>query len=144
MLKIMKKPIIAAAFLFTVPFLASAATISDSIKSFITFIDQYLVPLIFAVALLVFLFGVFQYFILGGGDAEKRKEGRQYIMYGIIGFVIMISVWGLVRLVSSAFGLDQQIRPALPCFNGNNCNDNVNTGQPNRNIFPGDERPQTI
>lgn len=82
---------------------------SNSIK---TFINTILVPLLIAVAFIVFLYGVFNYFILGGADEEKRTKGRTYIMYGIIGFVIIFSFWGIVNVVASLFGLGSGARPA--------------------------------
>jgi uncharacterized membrane protein YidH (DUF202 family) len=73
----------------------------------VEFINQTLVPLIFAIAFLVFLWGIFTHFILGKDNEEKRKEGTQYMMWGIIGFVIMVSVWGIVNLVAGSLNLDQ-------------------------------------
>ena len=73
-------------------------------------IDGVLVPLIFGVAFIVFIWGVYTYFIAGGGNDEKRKEGRSFIIYGIIGFVIMVSLWGIVNLVGSSLQL-QGTRP---------------------------------
>lgn len=79
-------------------------------------IDRLLVPLIFAVAFLVFLIGVFQYFIAGGADDEKRKLGRSFVLYGLIGFFIMISLWGIVNVLVGTFGFGSQARPPLPAF----------------------------
>ncbi len=64
-----------------------------------------LIPFILALALLVFLWGVFKYFVLGGGDEEKQAEGKKFMVYGIIGLVIMVAVWGIVALVANLFGL---------------------------------------
>ncbi|HEX7651468.1 MAG TPA: hypothetical protein VF439_02010 [Candidatus Paceibacterota bacterium] len=77
-------------------------------------INNVLVPLIFAVAFVVFLFGVFRYFIAGATSDESRKSGGQLVLYGIIGFAIMISVWGLVNVVTNTFGLDSQYHPPYP------------------------------
>lgn len=82
------------------------------------FIDRFLVPLIFAIAFVVFLWGIYEYFILGGADEEKRKEGRKLALTGIIGFVIMIAVWGLVGLLVNSLGFDTRGRPPLPTFGG--------------------------
>ncbi|MFZ1074890.1 MAG: hypothetical protein WAN50_00760 [Minisyncoccia bacterium] len=67
----------------------------------ITIINSYLVPLIIAIAFLMFLFGIARAYIFSGGDESKRKEGHQFALWGIIGFVIMISVWGLVNMAQS-------------------------------------------
>lgn len=82
----------------------------------ITIINAVIVPLIFAAAFLVFLWGVYTYFFLAAGNDEKRKEGRTFIMYGIIGFFIMVSVWGLVNILVGTFGFNRQTRPPLPTF----------------------------
>ena len=76
-------------------------------------INGLLVPLLFAVAFIIFLYGVFKYFIKDAASADK-SEGARFILYGILGFAIMISVWGLVNLVVGTFGLDSQIHPPYP------------------------------
>lgn len=93
-------------------------TVSSDIQSFINFINGYVVPLIFAVAFVVFLWGVFQYFIAGGASDEGREKGRQFIMYGIIGFVLMFSIWGIVSVLYYSLGFNSNARPPLPTFGG--------------------------
>lgn len=92
--------------------------LSAFLNQFIVLIDNVLVPLIFAMAFIVFLYGIFQYFILGGANEEKRDTGKQLMLYGFIGFFIMVSVWGIVNLLVGSFGLSSQSRPQLPTFNG--------------------------
>ncbi len=36
---------------------------------------------------------------------EKRDEGKQRIYHGIIGLFIMVSIWGLVNILTSTFNL---------------------------------------
>ncbi len=79
-------------------------------------IDNAIVPFIFSIAFIVFIWGIFQYFIAGGADEEKRKEGRNLALWGIIGLAVMVSVWGLVSLVVNTLHL-QTGRPSLPLFN---------------------------
>lgn len=76
----------------------------------LTFINNVLVPLVFALAFLMFIWGVFQYFILGSDDEGKRETGRSFMLYGIIGFVVMVSIWGIVNILSTGLfgtGADQ-------------------------------------
>ncbi|GEM_PF-1330569 len=77
-------------------------------------INGVLVPLIFAFAFIVFLFGIFRYFIAGGDNPEEQKKGKQLVIYGLIGFFIMVSLWGLVNIVSNTFGLTGSSHPPLP------------------------------
>lgn len=64
----------------------------------LTVVNVYLVPMLIAVAFITFLWGVYKYFIVPDGE---REEGKQFIMYGLIGFVIIVSVWGLVNMVKT-------------------------------------------
>ena len=97
--------------LLVLPMVASAQATFDlqyfsgAGTSIIAFINGVLIPLVFALALLVFFWGVFTYFILGAGDEEKRTTGRTYMVYGILGFVIIVAIWGIVALVISLFGV---------------------------------------
>jgi hypothetical protein len=95
--------------------LAPLATFAGNI---IGFINAVLVPLVLAIAFIAFLYGVFQYFIAGGANEEKRKQGRDFVMWSIIGFVVMFSLWGVVNLLMSSLGLNNNARPALPTFGG--------------------------
>lgn len=61
-----------------------------------------LTPILFSMAIVAFLYGV-QKYILAGASEDKVKEGREMMIYGIIGLAVMFSVWGLVRLVASTF-----------------------------------------
>lgn len=69
-------------------------------------INQFLIPLFIAIAVLGFIWGVFKYFILGSDDEEKRKEGRSLMLYAIIGFVAIVALWGIVEFVAGAFGAE--------------------------------------
>lgn len=86
------------------------------IYNVITFIDAVLVPLIFAIAFVIFLIGVLRFFF--SSDKEKREEGRKFVMWSIIGFVLMVSIWGIVNLLIASLGFNSQQRPPLPTFSG--------------------------
>ena len=62
-------------------------------------------PLVVGLALLAFFWGVAQ-FIWGGED--KRDEGKQKMIWGIVGLFVMVSVWGLVGFLGSIIGVQQQ------------------------------------
>jgi len=103
--------------------------IFDFLILIIKIIDSYLVPLIFAVAFVVFLYGIYSYFIAGAGNDEKRETGRKYALYGIFGFVIIIAIWGIVNLLISSLGFDTKSRPPIPGF-GTPTQQGTNTTNP--------------
>ncbi len=107
----------AVALAETAPIDVTANPISRFLLGVIQFINTILVPLLFAVAFIVFLWGIFQAFILGGADEEKRKEGKQFIVWGLVGFFVMVSVWGIVNLFVNSFGFASQTAPPIPKFN---------------------------
>ena len=101
--------------------LAQFGEVNNFLGDVSSFINGTLIPLVFAVALLVFIYGVFKYFILGGGDESKREEGRNLMLYAIIGFVVMVSIFGIVNLIAGGLGFsdDEDIQniPNVPTNN---------------------------
>jgi len=73
-----------------------------------------LIPTLMALALLLFIWGVIQYFILGADDEGKRETGRAYMLYAIIGLVAIVAVWGIVNLVVQILGTGYGTAPAKP------------------------------
>ncbi len=134
----MKKYILAASVIalasFT-PAIASAAgfnggALGEYLAGIVDFINSYLIPLIFALAFIVFLWGVFQYFIAGGANEEQRDKGKQLVMWGIIGFVVMMCLWGIVNLLVETLDFGGQNAPELPGFHPGGTNTNGNTPPP--------------
>lgn len=80
---------------------------------------QYLVVIVIALAMLAFLWGIIQY-ITAGADEEKRTGARNYMIYGIIGLFVMVSVWALVFWLGTVLGikpgggLDASNMPGVP------------------------------
>ena len=78
------------------------------------FVSDILIPLVFALALLMFFYGVFKFLILGGGDEGSRAEGRQLMLWALVAFVVMVSLWGIVNLISGGLGIDDENSVTLP------------------------------
>jgi len=79
----------------------------------IDLINNVAVPLVFAIAFIVFIWGIFQYFIQGGHDEEAKDKGKSLMLWGLIGFFIMVSVWGLVNILTGTVNTNDRI-PDLP------------------------------
>ncbi len=70
----------------------------------ICIIGSSVLPFIFGLAVLVFIYGVVQY-MAGAEEEAKREQGRQFIIWGLIALFAMVSVWGLVRVLNNTFGV---------------------------------------
>ncbi len=102
----------APAFAFAQSASAQINSVQDASKFFIDFVNNIAVPIVFALAFIVFIWGVFYYFIAGAANDEKRDTGKQFMLYGIIGFFVMISVWGLVRILTGTVRLNNTVPTA--------------------------------
>lgn len=107
---------------FFAPFLVSAQIDKTKIVAYttgsngiISVINSILVPALIAIAFITFLWGVYKYFILGAADEKSRTDGRQFVLWGVIGFVVILSVWALVTIVISTFNLTGTT-PTPPTF----------------------------
>lgn len=79
-------------------------------------INTVFVPVLFAIAFLVFLYGIAKTYIFSHGEPGEVEQGHKIILWGLIGFFVMVSVWGLVNVVADTFGLNQVGAPATPSF----------------------------
>ncbi len=73
------------------------------------------IPFLISLGLIMFLVGMVK-FISAGDNEEKREGGRGLMIFGIIALFVMISVWGLVRILHNTFfDSDQRFEtPTLP------------------------------
>jgi preprotein translocase subunit SecG len=61
------------------------------------------VPVIIALAVVWFIFSIFMYVIASNEEGKAKAKGQ--IIWGIVGLFIIVSVWGLVGILSSTFNL---------------------------------------
>jgi hypothetical protein len=94
--------------------MCGASNICQVASTILYIINYVLVPVLFALAFIVFLWGIVVKYIFSAGDAEKVKEGHKLILWGLIGFVVMISLWGLVNVIANTFGLYGVSAPPTP------------------------------
>lgn len=73
-----------------------------------------IVPILVALGVVYFIWGVITYVI--SSDEEAKKKGRDRMIFGIIGLAVIIGMWGLVNILGSTFGVGsgQNTGPTLP------------------------------
>ena len=64
---------------------------------------NYVVPVLIALGVVYFVWGVVMYVIADGEEAKTK--GRNHMIFGIIGLAVIVSMWGLVNLVITTFGV---------------------------------------
>jgi len=102
-----------AAFALT-PFVAAAqfdpggGGFGDLLANIIGFANQILIPFILGIGFLVFVWGMFRYFIAGGANDEAKESGKSLMVYATLGFVLIIVFWGIVNLIADSTGFGGQ------------------------------------
>lgn len=92
------------------------AQTADSILVTVEDILNALIPIIITLGVIYFMWGVIQY--TTGKSDDAKKEGRDRMIFGIIGLFVIVSIWGLVNLVSTTFDIEQGGINDLPYVTG--------------------------
>ncbi len=81
------------------------ANIIDFIHKVNVAILNPILKLLFLVALLYFMWGVFSYVKNGDSDSD-RETGRRHMIWGIFGMFIMISAYAIINIILGTIGVD--------------------------------------
>lgn len=100
---------IAAAGSLFLPVLASAATLLDTLSLVNTFLNAA-IGLFITLAIVIFFWGLIKYLVEVG---EKKAEGLQIMFYGVVAIFVMVSIWGIIRLLQSTFKVTSTA-PVIP------------------------------
>jgi uncharacterized membrane protein YbhN (UPF0104 family) len=63
-----------------------------------------LITLLMTIALVVFLYGCFE-FILNANNDAARTTGKTHILWGIIGMFVMVSAYAILNIAANTFGI---------------------------------------
>ena len=120
MKKIMKKIV----YLFALISVASPLMVlakGDGITGIISDFNGWinaLIPLIIGLAVIAFMWGLIQY--ISAGDDSKKAEAKSAMIYGIIILFVMVSIWGIVKILQDTFiGESQNELTDYPQINAN-------------------------
>jgi hypothetical protein len=77
----------------------------------ITITSRYVLQVLLALIVFVFLYGLMKFMFKGRESDTARAEGRQVMLWGIIGIFVITSIWGLVAVATSLIGHDTIVVP---------------------------------
>jgi hypothetical protein len=75
------------------------------LQRIITYVLDPAVRVVFTLGLFLFLWGLVQY-LWGVKDGKTDGDGKMHMVYGLIGMLIMVSVYGIIALIVNSFGLN--------------------------------------
>jgi hypothetical protein len=84
--------------------MAAITTVKELVTAIQTGIINPVISLLFALATALFIWGVVMYVIGSKGDQRKLERGKNVMIWGIVGMFIMVSAWGIIRILCQFFG----------------------------------------
>jgi hypothetical protein len=95
--------------------IAHASSHISTAQGFVTAINNAIlfpiIALLMAVAFIVFLYGAFEYVKNANNDAG-RETGRNHLIYGVIGMLVMLSAFAILSMAAATFGLSDELNTA--------------------------------
>lgn len=65
-----------------------------------------MILIVFTAGFLLFVWGIVEFLLSLREGGEGQSEGKQHMLWGIIGMLVMVSVYGIISLIDNTFGLD--------------------------------------
>lgn len=75
-----------------------------------------LIRITFGLALVFFFWGLAQFILRESGEPKAREEGKKKMLWGIIAIFVMVSIYGILNLISGTLGIPLQGGNVLPSF----------------------------
>lgn len=66
-----------------------------------------IILLVFAAGFFLFMWGLVT-FLWNSKEGEIATDGKQHMLWGIVGMFVMVSVGGILTLILGTFGIDSQ------------------------------------
>jgi uncharacterized membrane protein len=77
-------------------------SLTDILNFFTCLLKDSILPLLVTLAVVGFVYGIVKFF-LNPDSEEKRKEGKNFMFWGIFALFAIVSVWGLVGILTNTF-----------------------------------------
>jgi hypothetical protein len=97
-----------AALVALMPLAASAQKLGEYGTTFLESLGgilELLIPIVFALILLAFFWGLAKFVF---GASEAKESGKSLMLWSVIALFIAASIWGIVNLLQGLFGATDQ------------------------------------
>jgi uncharacterized membrane protein YidH (DUF202 family) len=84
------------------------------LRNIINFTNTVLIPFIIGIGFLVFVWGMFKFFIVGGANDDAKEQGKSLMIYATLGFLLIIVFWGVINLLAQSTGLEGDRLESVP------------------------------
>ena len=110
--------------MFTDLLFTNVAYASESVDAFVSNLNRLIINpiiiLLFGLAIVYFLYGIFQ-FISNSENEEAKTKGKSHMIWGIVGIVIMMGVFTILNMIMNTFNI-KEVNPEqgtvqLPPYN---------------------------
>lgn len=76
-----------------------------NIVDIVALILNRMVGIFIIIALMWFIWGLYEYIESESKDPGKRKNGIERMVMGTVAFFVIVSIWGLVRFLQNSLGI---------------------------------------
>jgi hypothetical protein len=95
--------IISATIIFAPSFVFAAEGSLSALVPKIGEIVNQLIPILSSVVVLVFFYGLIKY-VLSAGDDDASKKAKGYMIRGILGMFVLVTIWGIIGFMQETIG----------------------------------------
>lgn len=68
--------------------------------------NTYIIPFLITIAFIAFIINITRYFIWKSDSEDGRESARRYLIWSLIGFVVVLAMWGIINLIIVLFGFN--------------------------------------
>lgn len=78
------------------------AALKTLVNALVSNILNPVLALMFAIATLVFVYGIVEFLLgMSANIGDGKERGKKHMLYGILGMFIMASAYGILKLISN-------------------------------------------
>jgi hypothetical protein len=88
--------------------IASAQVNGTQLQNLLSLVQSLVnqaVPLLIAIAVLSFFYGLVMFIWKGKEGGETLEKSKQFMMYSIGALFVMVSIWGIITALQNIFGI---------------------------------------